>query len=169
MHQNSHTILGIDPGTTVTGFAVIETTHQFDLLDFGCIRPPAKYKLSDRYLIIHDATLELLEKYSPKAVSIETQFVSRNPQSAIKLGMARGVIVLAARKMKVAVFEYAPKKAKLAVTGNGNASKYQIQQMMKQLFNLKEIPQPEDAADALALALCHANASKMGTSFGAPL
>lgn len=160
-------IIGVDPGTIVTGYAVIEvSSDKIDLLDFGCIRPPPKHKLSDRYLIIHDATSELLERYEPGAMSIETQFVSKNAQSAIKLGMARGVIVLAARKKKVEVFEYSPKKAKLAVTGNGNASKHQVQHMIKYLFKLSTIPEPEDAADALALAVCHANASRNANSIG---
>lgn len=151
-------ILGIDPGTIVTGYALILVDGtKLELIDFGCIRPPAKYSLPDRYVIIYDAVNDLLEKHSPEALSIETQFVRHNVQSAIKLGMARGVVVLAARKKGVEVFEYAPKKAKLAITGQASASKYQVQSMVKYLFNLSEIPQPEDAADALALAVCHAH------------
>ena len=152
-------IMGIDPGTVVTGYGIVLISPTgMQLIDFGCIRPPAKYKLSDRYLILYDSIGELLEKHAPQAVAIETQFVHHNPQSAIKLGMARGIMVIAARKKGATVFEYTPKKAKLAVTGSGNASKHQVQAMIQHLFRLPTLPEPADAADALALAVCHAHA-----------
>lgn len=159
-------ILGIDPGTTVTGYGLIKfNLQQLTLIDYGSIRPPAKFKLSDRYLVIFDAMLELLDRYSPQDVAVETQYVKHNPQSAIKLGMARGVVIVAAKKSGKRIFEYAPSKAKLAVTGLGNASKYQIQGMMQRLFHLqKEIP--EDAADALAIAICHSHALQTARVFG---
>ena len=149
-------ILGIDPGTCVTGYGVISYGHkEQQVLDFGCIRPPSKTALSKRYLIIFEGLSALIEKYSPDVVSIETQFVYKNPSSAIKLGMARGMGILAAAKNEIPIYEYAPKKAKLAVVGNGSASKLQVQKMIQVLFGLKDLPEPEDAADALALALCH--------------
>lgn len=161
MKEKKYIILGIDPGTRITGYGVIETdlrTHS--PLDFGCIRPPTTLSLHERYAVIHEGIEHLLEAYPIEAVSVETQFVSRNAQSAIKLGMAHGVAILAATKRKIPVHEYAPKKAKLAVVGTGSATKQQVQRMMQTLLNLQEIPQPEDAADALALAIAHANSIK---------
>lgn len=150
-------IIGIDPGTRITGYGVIEvqgTTYR--TIDYGCIRPPPTLKLSDRYFILFNAIEELLIKYRPHALAVETQYVEKNVQSAIKLGMARGAAIIAAKRQGLSVFEYAPTKAKLAVVGNGKASKGQVQGMVKLLLSLKEIPTPEDAADALALAICHA-------------
>lgn len=150
-------ILGIDPGTKVTGYGLIKKSQcSIEPLDFGCIRPPYKYDLHKRYLIIFDSICELIQKFNPSSMSIETQFVKKNVQSAIKLGMARGVIIIAGAKNNIPIFEYAPKKAKLSVVGHGQASKHQIQKMIQVILNIKNNI-PEDAADALALALCHAH------------
>ena len=158
MRSKKHIILGIDPGTRITGYGVIETDlSSFEPLDFGCIRPSQQLSLHERYLEIHDGIEHLLDTYPIEAVSIETQFVSRNPQSALKLGMAKGVALLAATKRSIPIFEYAPKKAKLAVVGKGSATKEQVQKMVQALLNLAELPTPEDAADALSLAIAHAN------------
>ena len=145
-------ILGIDPGTIITGYGVIRGQKA---LDFGCIRPPAKLPLEKRYLIIFNSLEELITQYKPHALAVETQFVKDNPQTAIKLGMARGMVLLAAAKNDIPIFEYSPRKAKQAVTGNGGACKAQVQQMVRLILNLSCLPEPEDAADALALALCH--------------
>lgn len=150
-------IIGIDPGTRITGYGIIEVHGtNYRTVDYGCIRPPPTLKLSDRYLILFDAIEVLLKKHSPHALAVETQYVGKNAQSAIKLGMARGAAIIAAKRQGLSVFEYAPTKAKQAVVGNGRASKEQVQGMMKLLLRLAELPTPEDAADALALALCHA-------------
>ncbi len=164
-------ILGVDPGTNITGYGIIAYSHHSSqALDYGCIRPPAKQALSKRYLIIYEALAELIEHYKPNAVSVETQFVYKNPQSAIKLGMARGMAILAATQKNIPIYEYTPKKAKLAVVGQGSASKQQIQKMMQVLFKLSEPPTPEDAADALALALCHGHTLHTSPHLqGAPL
>jgi crossover junction endodeoxyribonuclease RuvC len=154
-------ILGIDPGTLVTGYGVIESIDSaYSPLDYGCIRPPQKIKLSNRYLIIYEGIEQLIARYSPNVVVVETQYVHKNVQSAIKLGMARGMAILAATKKGIPVVEYAPTVAKKAVVGAGRASKWQVQSMVQRLLNLKTLPQPEDAADALALAMCHAHALK---------
>lgn len=154
-------IIGIDPGTQITGYGIIKVHGTgMQAIDYGCVRPPAKMKLSDRYLVLFNALEELLLKYEPAALAVETQYVHKNVQSAIKLGMARGMAIIAAKRRGLLVYEYAPTKAKMAVVGNGAASKQQVQGMVKLLLNLKEVPQPEDAADALALAICHANAQK---------
>ena len=148
-------ILGIDPGTRITGYGVIVAEgSKKTALDYGAIRPPASKELNERYLILHNAVESLIEKYKPDAVAVETQYVSKNAQSAIKLGMARGVITLAATKAGIPVHEYAPSVAKKAAVGVGSAKKGDIQRMIQMVLKLKELPTPEDAADALALALC---------------
>ncbi|HUD01585.1 MAG TPA: crossover junction endodeoxyribonuclease RuvC [Rhabdochlamydiaceae bacterium] len=157
-------ILGVDPGTLVTGYGVIRQTDRYwEPLDFGCICPPRKLKTHERYLIIFEGIDHLLEKYRPQAVSVETQFVHKNVQSALKLGMARGAVIIAAARRGIEVFEYAPTKAKLAVVGNGGASKFQVQKMVQMQLKLSQMPEPADAADALALALCHAHTRKVKT------
>jgi crossover junction endodeoxyribonuclease RuvC len=157
-------ILGVDPGTLVTGYGVIRQTERYwEPLDFGCICPPRKLKTQERYLIIFEGIDHLLEKYQPQAVSVETQFVHKNVQSALKLGMARGAVIIAAARRGIEVFEYAPTKAKQAIVGNGGASKFQVQKMVQMQLKLSQIPEPADAADALALALCHAHTRRAKT------
>lgn len=159
--EEERIILGIDPGTCLTGYGIIHyLSDKQKVVDFGCIRPPAKLPLSQRYLIIFESLSELMDRHQPHAISIETQFVSKNPQSAIKLGMARGMAVLAATQRGIPVYEYAPKRAKQAVVGHGSASKTQVQKMIQIILNLPLPPEPEDAADALALALCHGHTLK---------
>lgn len=161
----SRKILGIDPGTLLTGYGIIriDEKRQFSVIDYGCIRPPASQPLSSRYRIIFRAIEKLLDQHAPEAVAVETQYIHKNPQSGIKLGMARGVAVLAAALREIPIFEYAPSRAKRAVVGHGNASKIQVQAMVQILLSLSELPQPEDAADALALAICHGQAFTLGT------
>lgn len=111
-------------------------------------------------MIIFEGLEELLEKFQPNVLVVETQFVKHNVQSAMKLGMARGIIILAAKRRKIPVFEYTPMRAKRAVVGNGRASKQQVQSMVQKLLNLQHPPTPEDAADALSLAFCHAQSMR---------
>lgn len=152
-------IIGIDPGTRVTGYGVIRVEGStYRAIDFGCIRPPTDLPLFDRYLAIFNAIEALIEEFPPDAVAVETQFVSKNVKSAMMVAMARCAAVLAARRKGVAVYEYAPLKAKKAVVGIGTASKKQVQGMVQLLLQLEALPTPEDAADALALAICHAQA-----------
>jgi len=154
-------ILGIDPGTRITGYGVIRRgERELEPLDFGCIRPPANLELPERYKIIFEGVERLLEKFCPGAMAIESQFVMKNVQSALKLGMAKGMVLLAAARYKIPLFEYTPKKAKLAVVGNGGANKWQVQKMVQNLLRLPKLPEPEDAADALALAICCAHQLK---------
>jgi crossover junction endodeoxyribonuclease RuvC len=161
MHHNKRgIILGIDPGTIVSGYGIIKHEgSSYKPIDFGCIRPPAHHKLSDRYLIIFNGIGDLIQEHQPEAVIVETQYVHKNIQSAIKLGMARGVVIIAAKQKNVPVFEYTPTQAKQAVVGNGRASKTQVQGMIQRLLNLNNTSMPEDAADALALAICHAHSA----------
>ena len=151
--------LGIDPGTLVTGYGIIDP-QTGRAIDYGCIRPPRKLRLSERYAIIYRSISELIDRYEPEAVSVETQYVNRNVQSALKLSVARGLVILAATQREIPVFEYTPSKAKIAVVGNGRASKEQVQAMIQKLLVLAKPPEPEDAADALALAYCHIEMSK---------
>jgi crossover junction endodeoxyribonuclease RuvC len=158
MIQNSTLILGIDPGTRITGYGIIDiATSKIKPIDFGCIRPPPDLPLAERYKILFEGIETLLNKHHFKAVAVESQFVLKNVQSAIKLGMAKGMVFLAAARKGVPVHEYAPKKAKLAIVGKGQASKFQVQKMIQALLHLPQLPEPEDAADALALAICCAH------------
>lgn len=156
--QHGQIILGIDPGTRITGYGVIKVCHpRIEPLDFGCIKPPTDLELPARYLALFNGLEKLLDQYVPDAVAVETQFVNKNAQSAIKLGMARGVVLIAAARRGISIFEYTPKKAKKAVARSGSAGKEQVQRMVQLLLKLPILPEPEDAADALALAICHAN------------
>ncbi len=157
MNPSAEIIMGIDPGTLVTGYGIILADgNRYTPLDYGCITPPAKFKLSERYEVIYDSVNQLIEKHRPTVLVIETQFIGKNVNSILKLTMVRGIIMIAAKKNGVAIYEYGPKQAKKAVVGHGSASKFQVQGMVQRLLNLGAIPQPDDAADALALAICYA-------------
>ncbi len=156
-------ILGIDPGTACTGWGVIEVVgNSYHLLSFGTIKAKTKI-LSEKYVIIFDSINQIIDTYHPDYISVETQFVDKNVQSAIKLGMARGMAVLAGAKRQIPIYEYAPLKAKQAVSGSGNASKEHVQKMISILLNLSETV-PHDAADGLALAICHAHFARAKAS-----
>lgn len=158
MEENCTVILGIDPGTRITGYGIIKlSSSTMQVLDFGCVRPPPKLNNAERYLALFNGIDHLLEKYCPHYVAVESQFVYKNVQSAMKLGKAQGMALLAAARRRIPVHEYAPKQAKLAVVGHGSASKQQVQKMIQLLLHLPSIPEPEDAADALALAICLAH------------
>ncbi|MBM3200801.1 MAG: crossover junction endodeoxyribonuclease RuvC [Chlamydiae bacterium] len=149
-------IIGIDPGSRITGYGIIEASrNSYSLVCHGTITPSSKLAAEFRYKKIFEDLSILLDIHKPDALSVETQFVYKNVDSALKLGMARGVIVLAATLKNIPVFEYAPKKTKMAVTGSGSASKEQVQKMIELLLGEK-VPS-EDASDALAMAICHAH------------
>jgi crossover junction endodeoxyribonuclease RuvC len=152
-------ILGIDPGTATTGWGVIQTTKGgYLLLDFGTIKTKGDL-LSKKYLQIFEQIEEVLDKFKPNSLSIESQFVAKNPSSAMKISMAKSVIILAAAKRDIPVYEYTPLKAKQAVSGYGGSSKEQVEKMIRLLLNpQKKIP--PDASDALSLAICHAHFKK---------
>lgn len=156
----SNTILGIDPGTKITGYGIIQKEKLPKLIDFGAIRPPAKLPLHQRYHILYENIERLILLHKPTVIVVESQFVQKNIQSAMKIGMAKGVVYLLAAKHNLELYEYAPREAKLAVVGSGSASKYQVQKMIQALFSLSKLPTPEDAADALSLAICHMHQSK---------
>ncbi len=150
-------ILGIDPGSRVTGYGVIETAGQKQrYVASGCIRTNTDFELPAKLAEIFAGITELIDIYSPDETAIEKIFMSRSPESALKLGHARGVAIVAAVNQSVPVFEYEARKVKQAVVGTGSASKPQVQHMVQSLLQLKGKPQ-SDAADALAIAICHIN------------
>ncbi len=154
-------ILGVDPGTNTTGFGIIEVVgRNYILVEYGVIQPKSTQTLVQKYVHIFDEISLLVNRTKPDALSVETQFVHKNVQTAIKLGMARGAIIVAAAKQGVEVFEYSPMEAKRAVTGNGRSSKPQVSHMVKLLLSLPSLPTPEDASDALSIAIAHANQRK---------
>ena len=153
-------ILGIDPGIATIGVGVISYDGQkFTTLMYGAVLTPAKTLLENRLCTIYDEICMLIEKYKPDAASIEELFFNTNVKTAIAVGHARGVILLACAKCGVPVFGYTPLQVKQSVTGYGRADKNQVQQMVKVLLNLREVPKPDDTADALAIAICHGHSA----------
>lgn len=149
-------ILGIDPGSRVTGYGVIQTMNQtLHYVGSGCIRT-SEGKFSHRLLEIFNGVCELMEQYHPDEVAIEQVFMHQNPNSALKLGHARGVAMVACASHRLDVSEYSPREIKQAVAGYGAAEKIQVKHMVVQLLQLSASPQ-NDAADALAVAICHSN------------
>ncbi len=153
-------ILGIDPGYGITGFGLIEGERgQFSLLRYGAITTPAGMDFSARLEIIYEDMRQLLEVAKPDAVAIEELFFGQNVTTGIGVAQSRGVILLAIRQAGVPVFQYKPMQVKQAVVGYGNATKHQVQDMTKRLLKLEKLPKPDDAADAIAIALCHGRSS----------
>ena len=153
-------ILGIDPGYGITGFGLIEAQRgASQLLKCGAITTPAGMDFSARLEIIYEDMRQLLEAAKPEAVAIEELFFGHNVTTAIGVAQSRGVILLAIRQAGVPVYQYKPMQVKQAVVGYGNATKHQVQDMTKRLLHLDKLPKPDDAADAIAIALCHARSS----------
>jgi crossover junction endodeoxyribonuclease RuvC len=150
-------ILGVDPGSIATGYGLIKSNDQTNvLLDYGVIRTDSKKSLPEKLKKIFEGLSQIIAQKHPDELAIEETFYSKNAKSALVMGQARGVAILAAACAKISVYEYSPKEVKCSVVGRGNASKLQVQYMVKNLLGLKDLPQPPDAADALAVALCHA-------------
>lgn len=151
-------ILGIDPGLAITGFGLIKyEQNNFKVIQYGVIRTPSKTPLPDRLVKIREGIETLVQQYKPDCAAIEELFFNTNAKSAFLVGQARGVAVVTVASAGLPVYEYTPLQVKQGVAGYGRADKNQIQQMVKTLLNLKEIPKPDDAADALAIAMCHAH------------
>jgi crossover junction endodeoxyribonuclease RuvC len=148
--------MGIDPGTAILGFGVIRGDTDPVLLDAGAIETDSKAPMPDRLLILHRETSRLIANHQPDVIAVEQLFFARNVTTAIAVGQARGVVLLAAAQAGVDVAEYSPSEVKFAVAGYGKAEKKQMQEMVRIILNLDHAPQPDDAADALAIALCHA-------------
>ena len=153
-------ILGIDPGYGITGFAVVETqANQLSLLRCGAITTPAGMDFSARLEIIYEDMRSLIEATKPDVAAIEELFFGQNVTTGIGVAQSRGVILLALRQAGLEVTSYKPMQVKQAVVGYGNATKHQVQDMTKRLLHLQAMPKPDDAADAIAIALCHARSS----------
>lgn len=151
-------VIGIDPGIARTGYGVLSTEGRFPTpLTFGCIETSGDCNTADRLLQVYEAVSCLLDEYSPAWLAMEKLFFSRNVTSAMHVSEARGVILLAAEQHGVQIAEYTPNQIKQAVTGSGRADKHQMQEMMRRLLGLDDIPRPDDTADGLAIALCHIN------------
>jgi crossover junction endodeoxyribonuclease RuvC len=154
-----YVILGIDPGIADTGFGLIEKNKNNNIrcLDYGSIQTPSKMEMSARLEILNLELTKIIKKHQPKIIAIEQLFFCKNVKTALVVGQARGVILLTAKQNKVLTVEFTPLQVKQAVSAYGKAEKMQVQKMVKLLLNLKEIPKPDDAADALAIAICAAN------------
>lgn len=155
-------IIGIDPGTAIMGYGVIDYIgNQMKVVDYGCIRTESNISMPERLGLLYDDLVMLIDKYQADAMAVEELFFNRNVTTAITVGQARGVIILAGVKAGLEVYEYTPLQVKQAICGYGRADKRQVQEMVKMFLNLKTIPKPDDAADALAVSICHAHSATM--------
>lgn len=153
-------ILGVDPGYAIVGYGVVRVQNsRYQPLEHGAIVTKADDIFVRRLEIIYDSLTQVLEKWKPDAISIEKLYFQNNQKTAIGVAEARGVILLAAQKASVPIFEYTPLQVKMAVTGYGQAQKPQVMEMTRRLLCLKEVPKPDDTADALAMAICHGQAA----------
>lgn len=169
MKQNSKTVLGIDPGTASTGWGIVETSgREYKIKKYGVIRTSQYLTLAERLNLIYDELTDILKKERPDEAAVEELFFFKNVKTAIAVGHARGVILLACQKANIPTYEYTPLQVKQALVGYGRADKNQIQQMLKTVLHLKEIPKPDDAADAIAVAITHINSSKIINSKSNP-
>ena len=160
--------LGIDPGTATTGYGVVKDAPDGRLFELcnGVIRTNSKTPYPARLKKIHDGITGIIDQYKPQVIAIEQVFFGKNVSTALSVGQARGVVILTAVLAGLELFEYTPIQVKEAVTGYGRAEKMQIQQMVKVLLGLTRIPKPDDAADALAVAICHLHSYRMRNTMG---
>ena len=160
--KKKQVILGIDPGFADTGYGVIEFEGgSVKTLDHGSIQTPAKQEFAARIEYIYNELVRIIKKYKPETIGIEELFFYKNVTTAIKVSQARGVVLLAAKQHNLKIHEYTPLQIKQSLTGYGRADKRQMQLMIKTVLNLKEVPKPDDAADALAIALCCSASQKL--------
>ena len=156
MKTKGYTIMGIDPGSIRTGFGIIKAlSGTMEHIDNGLIAPPKDMPFKDRVTYIFSEVAQRVKEFYPDCIALEDIFISKNAQSALKLGHVRGAVMSAAVLNGIPLFEYSPTRVKQSITGRGRAEKYQIQEMVRILLKLREVPQ-EDAADALAVAITHA-------------
>ncbi len=149
-------ILGVDPGTVSMGYGVVESDgDEIAVVDFGALSTSARSPIGERLSYLYDGLLEIISRYQPDAVAVEQPFMAKNVKSALAIGRAQAVAILAAAGKGIAVYEYTPTEIKQKVADYGASSKEQIQEMVRLQLGLSEVPQPSDAADALAVAICH--------------
>ncbi len=161
-------VLGIDPGTATTGFGLVEDDEAGEarLIRYGAILTPAGGPMPERLQSIHQEVTALIRAAAPESVAVEELFFSRNVTTALSVGQARGVVLLAAAQAGLTVYEYKPNEVKQALVGYGNADKKQIQEMLRIMLRLDEIPRPDDAADAVAVAVCHLHSMRLRKLLG---
>jgi crossover junction endodeoxyribonuclease RuvC len=149
-------ILGIDPGTIVMGYGVIEIENdEMALVDFGAITAPERSPISERLSLIYKNLLKIIKRHHPDAVAVEQPFVAKNARSALAIGRAQAIALLAAANNGIPTYDYTPAQVKMRVANYGASTKEQVQEMVRILLGLAEVPEPNDAADALAVAICH--------------
>ncbi|MCL2838919.1 MAG: crossover junction endodeoxyribonuclease RuvC [Oscillospiraceae bacterium] len=154
-------VLGIDPGFAIVGYGVVDYVgNKFSVVDYGAVMTKAGENIFDRLKVIYDEVAQIIERVNPDCVAIEELFFNTNTKTAITVAEARGILIIAALNAGVPVFEYTPLQVKQAVTGYGRADKNQVQQMIKVILNLEKVPKPDDVADALAIAICHAHSAR---------
>ena len=153
-------ILGIDPGYAILGYGVVEMTgNRFKVIDYGAVTTDAGMEMPDRLKILYNSLMEIIMRHEPEVASVEELFFNTNAKTAILVGQARGVAMLACANSGLEIAEYTPLQIKQALVGYGRAEKKQVQTMVKTILNLKEVPKPDDTADALAAAVCHGHSA----------
>jgi len=159
---NARVVVGIDPGTAITGYGIIREQENGDLewVSHGVVKTPSDWDEPRRLLVLYKKLNEIFTSYKPDCCAVEKLFFQKNVKTAIQVGQGRGAALIAAAEAELTVGEYTPLEIKQAVVGYGNADKQQVQKMVKVLLNLKEIPKPDDAADALAVAICHLHSTR---------
>lgn len=159
-------IIGIDPGYAIVGFGILDYVgNKFKVIDFGAITTQAGVSFDERLKIIYDDLTYVLDKYKPDQMGIEKLFFTTNQKTGIDVAQARGVILLSAVERKLIIGEYTPLQVKQSVVGYGKAEKKQVQEMTRQILSLKEVPKPDDTADALAIAICHGHSAHSATAY----
>jgi crossover junction endodeoxyribonuclease RuvC len=165
--DSSARTLGIDPGTAIMGYGVVEERGgALHCVQYGVLTTTSAESPAHRLRSLHQRLTELLALYRPGAVAVEDLFFNRNVRTALAVGQARGIALLAAAQAEVPVFEYTPLQVKDAVVGYGRATKEQVQLMIRTLLGLQDVPRPDDAADALAVAICHLHSARLGSLSG---
>lgn len=160
-------VLGIDPGLATTGYGLVEGDGQrLELVSYGVLRTPAGLPTAQRLVQIHRELTELLDQYKPQATAVEELFFATNARTAMIVGEARGVLLLTLAQAGLEVAEYTPLQVKQAITGYGQADKTQVQEMVRLLLSLDDIPRPDDAADALAVSICHHHSAHLSAMLG---
>jgi crossover junction endodeoxyribonuclease RuvC len=158
--------LGVDPGTALMGFGLIRGDDDPELITFGVVETTTEESMPDRLVRLYDALWGLIRTHAPDVLAIEQLFFARNVTTALAVGQARGVVLLAAAQHGMPVYEYKPSEVKQTISGYGKADKPQMQEMVRMLLNLTDVPKPDDAADALAVALCHIQMSRLERQYG---
>ena len=156
-------VIGIDPGTAITGYGLVKERDDgsLEVIDFGVIVTPKESPMPRRLLVLYRCLKQLLILHQPQSCAVEKLFFQRNVRTALTVGQARGVVLLALTEADLPIGEYTPLEVKQAIAGYGGADKNQVQQMVKAILNLDSVPQPDDAADALAIAICHIHSARL--------